>query len=146
MDAVLNGVSSSPEWRKAVLEDDTCVPDGYADVAWPENFAQNFVVAAYHHTVKNVWKTFQVSNIPPISANATPLPIDCMKRQLSRAIELTERIFLDGAANATCDRTDWPDRKTDLNFMCMGAEARQKGKCKHVPDWDMQFYHMYGTG
>jgi hypothetical protein len=111
MDDVLNGVSASDAWQSAVLNNDTCVPDGYADVAWTENFAQNFVVAAYHHTVKNIWRTFRVSNIPPTRANDTPLTIDCMKHQLSKMIDLTEHIFLNRTARPTCDRNDWPDPK-----------------------------------
>lgn len=85
---------SKPNWRDIVLEKDTCIPDEYANNVWGDNFAQYSVMAAYHHTVQDIWGAFPTGEI------------DCMRYGLEEAIELTRDIFPFNKEN-TCDRKNW---------------------------------------
>ncbi|KAK3987342.1 hypothetical protein QBC44DRAFT_246203 [Cladorrhinum sp. PSN332] len=77
-------------WRKAVVEEGTCVPDGYAKNVWGDNFAQFSVMAAYHHRVQDVYQNF-----------AGDGGLECMKNALNLAIEVTKDLLAPHVQ--TCD-------------------------------------------
>ncbi|KAK4461472.1 hypothetical protein QBC42DRAFT_178485 [Cladorrhinum samala] len=124
-------VSDTDEWRDAVLNNDTCVPDGYSEASWHENFAQNTVIAAYHHTVRNIWDAY------PGNASTG---ISCMKGALQKTIDLTREIFV-YKKGMSCDRT-WTGPVT---FVCMGPEARKQGLCEGVEDSNIDWAKVTGT-
>ncbi|KAK4166876.1 hypothetical protein QBC43DRAFT_286263 [Cladorrhinum sp. PSN259] len=114
--------SDEARWRNTVLGGADCLPSNYSTNTWPDNFAEFVAVAAYHHLVKDVYKTFRANLL------------ECLEFPLDLTIELTRELFAP-KGKQVCDEAAHSNLK-DLTYVCMGPGARAQGACEDVPDWE----------